>query len=61
MTAGKGGNGNTDASQPAPLSELDKAMKGIIGTPKAEVDAEERKGQRRKSKAKRPKKREASS
>lgn len=46
MTAGK--SGNDDARQPTPLSELDKALKGIIGTPKAEVDAEERKERRRK-------------
>ena len=54
MTAGK--SGNNDAHQPAPLSELDKALKGIVGTDKAEVDAEAKKEQRRKAKAKRPKK-----
>ncbi len=37
-----------------PLSELDKAMKGIVGTDKAEVDAEAKREQRRK--AKKPKK-----
>lgn len=50
MTAGKGGN--NDAGQPAPLSELDKALKGIVGTDKAEVDAEAKKEQRRKAKSK---------
>ena len=42
---------------PLPLSELDKALKGITGTDKAEVDREERKEQRRKanSKGKKPK------
>ncbi len=42
--------------EPAPLSELDKALKGIVGTDKAEVDAEERKEQRRKAKRKNSKK-----
>lgn len=55
MTAGK--IGNNDAHQPAPLSELDKALKGIVGTEKAEVDADAEKEQRRKarSKGKKPK------
>lgn len=35
---------------PAPLSEHEKAMRGIVGTPKAEVDAEERKQRRRRPK-----------
>lgn len=38
--------------EPAPLSELDKALKGIVGTDKAEVDAEAKKAQRRKAKSK---------
>ncbi len=33
---------------PLPLSELNTPLKGIIGTPKAEVDAEERKRRRQK-------------
>ena len=39
----------------APLTELDKALKGIVGTDKAEVDAEAKKEQRRKGKGKRKK------
>lgn len=50
MTAGK--SGKNDVHQPAPLSELDKALKGIVGTNKAEVDAEAEKEQRRKAKSK---------
>ena len=50
MTVGK--SGNDDAHQPAPLSELDKALKSIVGTDKAEVDAEAKKEQRRKDKSK---------
>lgn len=41
--------------EPAPLSEHEKAMRGIVGTPKSEVDAEARKEQRRKAKGKNPK------
>lgn len=37
---------------PLPLPELDKALKGIVGTDKAEVDAEAKKEQRRKAKGK---------
>ncbi len=50
------GSKMSDATQrddePAPLSELDKAMKGIVGTDKTEVDAEAQKEQRRKAKSK---------
>lgn len=42
-------------AEPAPLNELDKALKGIVGTDKAEVDAEAKKEQRRKAKGKKPK------
>ena len=50
-------NNKPTDNQPLPLTELEKALKGIAGTDKAEVDAEERKEQRRKakSKGKRPK------
>lgn len=50
-------NATQQDDEPAPLSELDKALKGIVRTDKAEVDAEERKEQRRKanSKGKKPK------
>lgn len=41
--------------EPAPMSEHEKAMKGLMGTPKEEVEAEERKEQRNKGRAKRPK------
>lgn len=50
-------NATQQDDEPAALSEPDKALKGILGTDKAEVDAEERKEQRRKanSKGKKPK------
>ena len=50
MSDGK--SGNNDAHQPDPLSELDKALKGIVGTDKAEVAAEAKKEPRRKAKRK---------
>ena len=43
-------------TSPLPLTKLDRAMKGIVGTDKAEVDAEAKKEQRRKAKSKNPKK-----
>ena len=49
-------NDNNNTHQPAPLSELDKALKGIVGTDKTEVDDEAQKEQRRKVKAKKPNK-----
>lgn len=52
MTAGNGGN--NDACQPTPLSELDKALRGIVGTDKAEVNAEAQKEERRKAEGEKP-------
>ena len=42
--------------KPRPIEDLDAALKGILGTPKAEVDAESKKEQRRKAKVRKPKK-----
>lgn len=47
-------NGN-DQESARPLEYLDKALKGIVGTDKAEVDAEAQKEQRRKAKGRKPK------
>ncbi len=45
-------NATQQDDEPAPLNKLDKAMRGLAGTPRKEADPEAKKERRRKAKSK---------